>query len=354
MRRLTRHIVTHIASFSAIVGLALVAIYTFVSFVSEIDRAGQGGPGVAQLLYYSVMMVPTGLYLLMPVIALLGTLMGLGALAAQNEVTAMRATGVTVVQLGIATLVAGLLLAGLEIMLGDVIAPAGTQAARNFRSESRDGQSAGLASRPIWLRDGNAVVHIGTLLSEKRIADLEIYQLGEDLSLRSVLRAARAEFDDGHWQLSDVRRTRFDESRTVAEQTATLEVIGHVSPQVLRLFVLEADSLTTPGLLRLISYLDRNGLDASSYRLSVWRKIVAPLTVMAMMLFAVPFILGSQRGGGAGHRLLAGILVGLVFYVVNEVTASMGQIYGWPPALAAGSPTAVLAALAFWRLRQAV
>src|SRR3546814_9783272 len=36
------------------------------------------------------MMVPTGLYILMPVIALLGTLMGLGTLAAQNETLEQR------------------------------------------------------------------------------------------------------------------------------------------------------------------------------------------------------------------------------------------------------------------------
>lgn len=353
MRRLGWHLVRHIAGFSAIVGLALVAVYTFVSFVSEIDQTGQGQFGIAQLLYYTLMMVPTGLYTLMPIIALLGTLMGLGTLAAQNEITAMRASGMTVIQLGLATLVAGLLLGGLDIALGDLFAPAGTQAARSFRSESREGVPAGLAARPVWLRDGNAVVHIGTLISERRVAQLEVYQLGEDLALQSVLRADRAEFVDGRWHLSGIARTRFEDGRTMAEHIDGMELESHLSPEVLRLFVLEADSLTTPGLVRLIAYLDRNGLDTRTYRLSLWRKLVAPLTVVAMMLFAVPFILGSQRGGGAGQRLLVGILVGLVFYVINEVTASLGQLYGWPPMLAAGLPTAALATLAAWRLRDA-
>jgi len=353
VKRLTRHLVSHIAIFSAIVGLALVAIYTFVSFVSEIDQTGQGDFGVAQLLYYTLMMLPTGLYILMPVIALLGTLMGLGTLAAQNEVTAMRASGMTVAQLGVATLIAGLLLGGLEVALGDIVVPAGTEAARNFRSQLREGGSAGLATRPLWLRDGTSVVHIGTLMSEDHIADVDIYQLGDDLSLQTALHAERGDYTDGRWHLTQIRRTRFEGTRTVADRVDALDIEGHLSPDVLRLFVLESDSLTTPGLIRLIAYLDHNGLDTRSYQLSLWRKLAAPLTVMAMMLFAVPFILGSQRGGGAGQRLLVGILVGLAFYVVNEVTASLGQIYGWPPALAAGLPTALLTALAVARLRHA-
>jgi lipopolysaccharide export system permease protein len=354
MKRLGRHLISHIIGFATIVGLALVAIYTFISFVSEIDQAGQGGFGVVQLLYYTMMMVPTGLYTLMPVIALLGTLMGLGTLAAQNEITAMRASGMTIVQLGVATLCAGLLLGTLQIVLGDVFAPAGTQAARNFRSETRDGAPTGIApARPLWLRDGSAVVHIGTLISESEVANVEIYQLDETLALLAVMRAAHGQYIDGHWHLTDIATTRFEGERTVAEHREQLDIEGHLSPDVLRLFVLEADALTTPGLVRLIAYLENNGLDARGYRLSLWRKIIAPLTVVAMMLFAVPFVLGSQRGGGAGQRLLIGIVVGLVFYVINEVTASVGQIYNWPPLLAAGLPTLVLGGLAALRLQRA-
>lgn len=353
MNRLARHLISHVLAFSAIVALVLVAIYTFISFVSDIDQTGQGGFGVAQLLYYSLMMMPTGLYLLMPVVALLGTLVGLGALAAQNEITAMRAAGMTVMQIGRAVLFAGLALGVLQLVLGDLLVPVGTQAARSLRSEAKAGAPVGLATRPIWLRDGAAVVHIGELRSESRVGNVEIYRLGEDLDLQSVLRAGDGEFVDGVWKLRDIQRTRFEADRVVADHVDEDQYAGHMSPEVLRLFVLEADSLTTLGLQRLIGYLNDNGLDSRSYQLSLWRKLVTPLTVMAMMLFAVPFVLGSQRGGGAGQRLLVGILVGLVFYVVNEVTASIGQLYGWHPLLAAGLPTAGLGALALLRLQRA-
>lgn len=353
MNRLTRYLVAHILGFTAIVGLALVAIYTFISFVAEMDETGQGGFGVAELLYYSLMMMPAGLYTLMPIIALLGTLMGLGALASQNELTAMRAAGFTLLRLGQATLVAGLLLGGLALLLGDVLAPAGTAAAQRYKSEARSGEPAGLATRPIWLRDGDDVVHIGRLLSENEAENLELYQLTPGLGLYGLLRADRAEFRDQRWWLHGVSRTRFTEDRIEADRVADLQWEGQLTPEVLRLFVLEAGSLNTPGLMRLIGYLDANGLDAGSYRLSLWRKLMAPLTVMTMMLFAVPFVLGSQRGSGAGQRLLTGILVGLAFYVVNEVSASLGQLYGWPPLAAAGLPTAVLALLALVRLQRA-
>ena len=60
---------------------------------------------------------------------------------------------------------------------------------------------------------------------------------------------------------------------------------------------------------------------------------------MAMMFFAVPFVFGSLRNSGAGLRLMIGVLIGVGFYVINEVTANFGQLYGWPPVLAASAPT---------------
>ena len=123
-----------------------------------------------------------------------------------------------------------------------------------------------------------------------------------------------------------------------------------LSPEVLRLFVLEANALTATGLWQLIRYLDQNGLDSAEYQLSLWRKLVAPFTVLVMMLFAVPFVLGTLRDAGAGQRLFVGILIGVGFYLVNEVCASLGQLFAWPPLMAAGLPTVALGLLASFRL----
>lgn len=352
MNRITRYLVRTILGFTAITGLALVAIYTFISFVAEIDETGQGGFGMLQLLWYTLMMIPAGLYTLMPIIALLGTLMGLGALAAQNELNAMRASGVTLLHLGRATLVAGAILGALALILGDWLAPAGTLAARAYKTESRYAAAGGVTAKPVWLRDGPHIVHIRALQAEDAIANVDIYTLGTDLSVEQVMNVDSATYAQGRWMLHGVRLTRFGEERVDAQKLDELEWNGTLSPEVLRLFVLEANSLSTPGLVRLIGYMTDNGLDTRSFQLSLWRKLVAPLTVMAMMLFAVPFVLGSQRSGGAGQRLLIGILVGLVFYVVNEVTASLGQLYGWAPTLAAALPTLLMAMLAVARLRR--
>ncbi|MGH8456090.1 MAG: LPS export ABC transporter permease LptG [Stenotrophobium sp.] len=350
MKIIGRYIILHILGFTAITGLALVAIYSFIGFVSGVGDTGVGSYGVFQLMVYTLLQMPAGVYTLLPIIAMLGTLMGLGTLAAQSELTAMRAAGVSLMRIGGATLLAGLLLGIFGLMLGDWIAPAGNSAAETYRTVARTGASPGLGGEAVWLRDGDNIFHIQRLLADDHIADVEEFTLAPDMSLLSASHIDEGRYQKGHWLFTGVSRTDLSSAGTATLQLPQLQWGGTLSPEVLKLFVLESESLTMPGLVRLIRYLKTNGLDTATYRLALWRKLVAPFTVMAMMLFAVPFVLGSLRSSGAGQRLLIGILVGVGFYVLNEVSANLGEIYKWPPVLAAALPSLLLGGAAIYRL----
>lgn len=348
--RLDRYIVLAIFGLSAIVGLGLVTLYSFIGFIAEMDSSGSRALGVTQIVLVTVLMMPAGLYVLMPLVAMLGTLLGVGQLAAQSELTAMRAAGYSNLRIGRAALIAGLLLGLLAVVLGESLAPAGERAADQLKARARGGEEAGVTSKAIWLRDGNNVFLIRRLLSEDRFADAEIYRLDETLALRSALSVEQAQYRQGVWHLSGVTETVFEEHGTHVEQQAEREWRSGLQPDLLRFYVLESDTVSALGLMRLVDYLEANGLDASDQRLDLWRKLIAPVTVMAMVLFAVPFVFGPTRGGGAGQQLLIGVLVGVGFHLLNEVSANLGALYGWAAPVAAGLPTAGLMAFALARL----
>jgi lipopolysaccharide export system permease protein len=350
MSRIDRYIIGHVLGLTLVVALALLAIHTFVSFVAQIDEVGQGGFGYRELLLYTLWQAPSGLYVMLPIIAMLGTLMGLGTLASQSELTAMRAAGVSLLRLGLATLGGGLFLGALCVALGDWLAPRGQIEAEMLMAEAQSGAPAGIARRPVWLREGDRIFRIRNLVAEDHIAAVEVYTLGPDLNLKSAMTVEEGRYHDGAWHFRGVRRTEFGAASARVVEQDRLDWQGTLSPEVLRLFVLQADALSTAGLVRLLGYLQENNLDGSAYALALARKVVAPLTVMAMMLFAVPFVLGPLRNTGAGQRLFVGVLVGLLFYVVNEVSANTGQLYGWHPLLAAGAPTLAFALIGLWRL----
>ena len=349
-RLLTFYIVRHVLGTTAVVALAMLAIQSFITLVTQADETGKNGFGALQLAQTTLLQMPSGLALLMPIVAMIGTLMGLGMLAGQSELTAMRAAGLSNNRIAAATLLAGAVLAVVGWVVGDEIAPRGERLAAEIKSGGAE--RGGTAT--VWLRDGDEVLHIRRLLKEDHAEEIEIYALNAALKLERITAAKRAHYIDDRWQLQDVRETRLTaEGHTEASHSPASSWAGSITPNVLRLYLLEADALSIAGLQRLIAYLDANHLDAGKYRLQLWHKLIEPLTILAMAAFAVPFAFGSLRDSGAGQRLLMGILLGVGFYVINRVSLSLGQIYAWPPLLAAGTPTAAWAAIAAFRIRRA-
>lgn len=351
--RLDRYIVLAIFGLSGVVGLALVALYSFISFITEIDQ-GAKSLGAGQIFLVTLLNMPAGLHLLMPLVAMLGTLLGIGQLAAQSELTAMRAAGYSNLRIGRSALIAGLLMGLLAVLLGESLAPAGLQAAERLKARASGGDAeAAVSAMPVWLREGGNVFYIRRLLAQDRFADAEIYRFDDALSLQSILTVGSAQHAGGVWQLRKVEETFFSPDSTRVERRETMDWTTGLDPDVLKLYVLQADTVSALGLMRLANYLEANGLDASGQRLELWRKLIAPLTVTAMVLFAVPFVFGPTRGGGAGQQLLIGVMVGVGFHLLNEVSANLGALYGWSAPLAAGLPTLGLTIFAVARLATA-
>lgn len=352
MKLLDRHIAMHVLGFSAVVGLALMALQSFITVATEAEDIGENF-GLVEVVLVVVMQTPAILLVLLPIIALIGTLLGLGALAQQGEIVAMRAAGVSVLRIGCATLAGGLVLGGLALVLTDVLVPAGERGAERLKSEARYGTDPGAVVRPVWLRSGGDIYHIRRVESPRHMAAITVYSMAEEGGLASIAEVASARYVDGNWKARDVRLTDL-QGETISRQSHdTLEWSSGPEPDVLQLIVLESDTLSIRGLHRLIAYLEVNGLDAQQYRLAFWQKLVTPLTVLVMMLLAVPYVLGSLRDSGAGQRLLVGVLIGVAFWVGNELVVSSALIYRWPALPAAMTPSVVVLLVALWRLRSA-
>jgi len=355
MKRVDAYLRQSVFTLTLVVGAALLAISTFITFVTELEDLGRGQYGIGPILQYVALQIPETVYVMFPVIALLGTLMGLGALAANSELVAMRAAGISVTRLAWGVAKAGVAIGMLAFALGEFLVPVTTPLADEIRSVARYGESARGSKDGVWLRDGRHFVFIGELLSEREIRQVELFRLGEEGSLDAAIAIESAEYDEDHWTFNGVRRTRFLEDEiqveTADQEPWPTDLTPDLTPDVLRLFVLESESLSAWGLWRYMDYLESNGLDVEGSALAFWRKLATPITVIVMMLVAVPFVTGSLRQGGAGQRLFVGVLFGVGFYLINEVTSSTGLIYGLSPVVTAFLPTAAVAVLVAIRLR---
>lgn len=326
--------------------LALLVLASLSAFFTLLGELGdlRNNYTLTKAALYMLLTLPRRVYEMFPTAVLLGGLMSLGALAANSELMVMRAAGVSVTRITLAVLQAGLVLAVIAALLGEVVAPPGEKYAQSMRSAAQTGYITLQSDNGFWARDGDNFVQIRRVLPGAQLRDLTIYELGDDLQLHSVIEARSASFAHGHWELEDVRQSLIRADGVDTRTLNNVEWRSLLKPDLVEVLSVKPEDLAASALARYVTYLDENNLDSERYRLAFWVKIVTPLSTLVMLLIAVPFVFGSLRSAHAGTRLLVGVLLGMGFYLLNQALNHVGLVYGLPPLLSALAPTLVFAA----------
>jgi lipopolysaccharide export system permease protein len=338
----------------------LTMLFVLFSLLSEL-RDTQAEYTSLDALWVVILTLPRMAYQIFPVSALLGTLVGVGGLAASNELVAFRTSGVSRVRLASAA-IGGVLFLTLPVMIvGEWLAPAAEQQARAFRLSEMVGQAIIGGTTGVWMRDGTDIVNIqAPILSADRgqqsleFKDIVIYHFDQGVNLARITRAASAAHLDGAWELDQVSAVSFSESGAVASQHENQPWATEVRPELLDSVVTRPKRLSVRSLLDYLDYLKTNGLDDSVYLSALWEKIIFPFSVIALVLAGMPFVFGQARTQSMGVRMFMGMVLGGMFMIFTRMAQNFGDAYHLPAMLSHSLPPLILASVAIYFLRRAV
>lgn len=353
MRLLDRYLGGAVVSGSFIVLLALTALGAFFNLIGEADAIGQGEYGLLDALLYVVLSMPRQAYEMFPVAVLLGAMLGLGNLAAGNELMVMRASGIPVTRLGGSVLSGALMLAVLCVLVGEVLAPPADRYAQHLRARELHQRIGVGSAQGIWVREDDSFVNIRQMSEDGGLRQVYTYRFADGPRLLQARQARRATHEPATgWVLHEVRTSVFEAGQVSTRVRSRSEWQTGLARDLLELFVVDSDTFSTASLWRYIRYLAGNGLDTASYEMAFWTRIVMPFSVLVMAALALPFVFGPMRAAGVGQRMIFGLLLGIGFYVLNQTLANSGRVFGLPPALTVWTPTLLVAAGTLAALRQ--
>ncbi len=337
----------------AVISGSLVALTVFVSLIlifSFVEESGDITPDYPALtaLLHVALQAPQRAYESFPVATLIGSLMTLGGMAARSELVVMRAAGMSVLGIGRSVATAGILLALVAVALGEWVAPPAERMSLEVKARAETGQVGALSRDGFWARDGRSFVQVGSAPSADLLEALHIYHFDDSRQLTSIVSAARARYQDDHWLLDGVVVNRFVGDDVEREARDQLAWESQLRPDVLDVVVVDPEALSMAELWTYIGYLDRNELESDRYRLAFWLKLATPLATLTMLLLTIPLAFGSLRSVGAGQRIFIGVMIGIVFFLANNLLNHLGLVYGLPPAISALLPTLVFLAIALY------
>ncbi len=331
--------------------MTLTALDAFFAYINELDDVGRGDYGHLEALLVIFFSLPERMYQYAPTAVLIGGLLSLGGLAAQGELTAMRAAGMSIGGIAAATLKAGLVFVVAIFLLGEWLAPMAQQKGERLRTGSVSANLAIQSDSGLWMKHAGRFVRTRGIANNSHLLDVEVFEFDGN-RLRSVVRAASARKNGEGWVLDDVSRVEFADDAVSLRQTAQETWTDLVDDGMFAVLQQKPARMSASSLYDYIRYLRANGLESTQYRLAFWNRFVQPFSSLIMLLLALPFVFGSQRSGGAGQKLFVGTLLGVGYYLTSRLLNQLGVVYGVPPFLSAVLPPAIFLVLALLMLRR--
>ena len=329
-----------------------LALFTFVSLVDELGDVGKGDYTVARAFEYMLLTLPQRGFLLFPFAALIGTLVGLGTLSSNSELTVMRASGLSAARISISVLTAGLMLAIVSMLVGEFVAPSSERLAHERRSVAISSRIDVNANYGFWVREGSSFVNIRRSLPGNQAEGVYIYEFDAENQLRMATYARKAHYEKNGWILEGIRQSEVFEYRVLSREIDRAAWDAKFKPNLVDVVAVKPESLSAIGLHRYIDYLRENGLSTERFELAFWTKMVYPVATVVMIFFALPMVLGMLRSAGVGQRILVGSIVGMVFHVVNQISGDIGLVYGLYPSLSAVMPTLIFLVIGIVMMRR--
>jgi lipopolysaccharide export system permease protein len=324
--------------------ISLVLLYFFIDLADRLGGFLRDQASVGATARYFLFKVPLMVTQITPPAVTIAALLTFGVFGRRNEIIALRAGGVSLLQTGIPVLVLAGLISVAALIWNETVVPYCSrrfQYVNNVEIRKRAVRGV-LSDRAIWYHGGGGFYNIDYVdRARQTVYGLTIYRFDDAFRLRSVVTASHVQWRNGRWEVADAVEREFDGSTSTSVAVA-LES-GFI-PETIDDFLdvqREPEELSFLELRERIDILAAKGIDASHYLVDLYIKMALPFSSVVLALIAIP-IGGRLRLHPSIAAIIGlGAAVGFCYWVLLGLSASLGQSGAIPPLLAAWAANAI-------------
>ncbi len=337
--------------------IILFIIFTFFELIGDILRYRTPLVVVGD---YLLNLIPFILNSVLPLCSLVAVLITFGALNRNSELTAMKATGISLYRIVAPMLVVATLLSALLFVFDETYLPAANRRQEALLSEIK-GKPAQTFLRPDrkWI-SGQTNSAKGSPAEPTRIfyyqffdpdknvfANLTVFEFQPgtfNLTRRIFAQSVRWDDKLNEWVFEDGWQRTFQGESTATYQPFTVSTFPeiHEQPSYFKKEDRQSEQMSYKELATYINDLRQSGFDTMRLRVQLNRKLAYPLMTLVLAILAIPFALfAGKRGSIAGVGTAIGVAIS--YWVIAGIFENLGDVNSLPALLAAWSPDVLFA-----------
>lgn len=337
------HIVRHYLGILILCLAGLVTIYLVIDFFEKLRRFLRHDAELTSMLLYFVFKIPDVSFQLTPFAVLMASLLAIGLLNKNHEITAMRSCGVSLFHVTIPFLAVAGLITALLLGLTAVVIPLANAKAEYIRTVEiqKKAQPLSFTSENLWLYlQNNALMHVRRVdPTGTHLYNVTLYRLKGQFTLDTLLKADGAAFINDEWTLRNVAQRKIKSNGNVEMvHRTTLPLQLSLTPDDLMTWnALEPEHMTLNQLSAHVERLRREKHSVTRFLLDYWKRVAFAFVPVIMTILGVSIGLleiGTRTvsmGKGIGQALG----ISFLFWATNSVGLTLGKSGALPPSIAA-------------------
>ncbi len=350
---LDRYIIKGLLVYFGMVLMAFVSIFIIFTFFELLNDVVENRIPYAVVLDYFFFLLPQILFYMFPLSLLVAVLVNFNLLTRTSQITAIKASGVSLYRISVSVVFVSLFLCGFSFILQEFLLPPCNQKQDALRAVIK-GKPPRTHAHPgrKWIVGEQSKIINYTLFDEDQnlFGEISIFEFEPDnFKLKQRIYATRAEWDSAKekWEFFDGWSQGFKQQHTIPEEFHRFEHAEFASmteqPQYFKKEVKLDSQMRYGELANYISDLKKSGFDVTKLEVALHKKLSFPTVSLIMCLLAIPFSFSTGRHGSL-YGVGLSILIGIIYWVMVGFFEQMGGVGKLVPMLAAWAPNLIFGA----------
>ena len=345
-----RYIRKTLLSFTLVILLMWLGVYSFFTFLSEMNSIGQVNYTSLKAFRYIALLIPEVAYKHASPVILLGCVLGMGHLATTNQLIVLRISGMSIFKLTFLTMKSALIFVLAIIVIGEIFAPMASEEAERGRSKALDIAIASQSQEGFWIRDGGNFINVQTNIDGETFKDVTIIEVNSSNKISTIMTSEVAEFDGKSLDMKNTEIFSIDGSNIIddiyLEEGNPYNKTVSFDQDLIDSLKKEPEELTTWNIIKQIQFLSDNKLRSGIFEVELYKRLIKPVTLMAMILLAMLFVFGSTREVTLGRKIFFGVSLGLSFEMLSRIGGAIALNLDFDPVISTVLPTTVVIVIA--------
>jgi len=331
---------------------SFIALYLLVDLFERLDDIIENQTALSHVIQYCLYQVPMIIYQVLPLGVLLCTFITIGIFVKNNEITALKAHGISLFSVLKVFVLISFLLFLFSLFLQEFVLPQANWQVKKIKKVYIKGKKNPtlLIKEESWFRSQNSICQIGFFDPLKNtLHQVNIFYFGKDFNLNKKIEAEKAVWTEDRWIFNNGVERRFKKTGEMTlEKFKSRQIAFDKSPEDFIAFHKESEEMSFTEIRAFIKKTREMGYSTTAFEADMHAKISYSFICIIMAVLGIPFSLMIGRSGGMALGIAISLALGFSYWTFFAFCLSLGQGGGLPPFISAWSANLAFAFLGLY------